>query len=158
MEGYTPIIISVLGFVFICLMISRMIRKTPASREAGTFGRAHEELRVKDQLDELLLQIQEASRENIARLDTKIRMLNQLIADADQKKKELEALVYGDAPPQKEKPPPQEKPRAPERPPDPLHEKVYSLRDEGKSPAEISAITGRDVGEIELILGLRDAK
>ena len=46
----------------------------------------------------------------------------------------------------------------PAKPANPLHDQVYTLRDQGKSTAEISTETGRDIGEIELILGLRDVK
>lgn len=102
--------------------------------------------RARTELERLLAEIQDLSREHIARLDTKIRLLNQLLLDCDRRQKELEALLSrapAAAPPTG-------------RPSNPLHAQVYSLRDSGKELLDICAATGLEKGEVELILGLRE--
>ena len=77
------------------------------------------------------------------------RMLNQLLLECDQKKRELEALLSkaGTDAPEKSAPPPKAA--------NPLHDQVYSLQDSGKELLDICAATGLEKGEVELILGLR---
>jgi hypothetical protein len=105
---------------------------------------------AQDELQNILTQVQDVSREYIAKLDTKIRILQQLLAQADQCKAELQKLL-GSAPPP---PPPPAKP-AVERPENPLHTKVYRLADAGEEISAIEAKTGLGRGEVELILALR---
>jgi hypothetical protein len=97
------------------------------------------------ELERLLAEIQDLSREHIARLDTKIRLLNQLLLDCDRKQKELEALLSRAPAP----------PAVAARPANPLHDQVYALHDSGKNLLEICGATGLEKGEVELILGLR---
>src|SRR5262249_48366589 len=102
---------------------------------------------TREELERLLTEIQDLSREHIARLDTKIRMLNQLLLECDQKKRELEELLAkagGTAPAP-----------APGKASNPLHSQVYSLQDAGKDIQDICEATGLEKGEVELILGLR---
>lgn len=146
-----PTVIAILFALCMAFTLSRIIRRSGG--RVGTFEHARSEMKVKEDLDELLLQIQQISNEQIAKLDSKIRMLNQLVIDAEQKRKELEALVHGGA-----KPGPAPEPPRAERPANPLHEQVYGLHDQGRSAAEIGAATGLEKGEIELILGLRHVR
>ncbi|MBI2900642.1 MAG: hypothetical protein HYY17_10680 [Planctomycetes bacterium] len=144
-----PAVYFALGFALLisCLMISRALRRKRES--PGLFESRELESRAREDLEHLIVQMQEVAREQIAKADLKIRMLNQLIVEADQKKKELEALLGRSAAP------PAAAPAAPPRPVNPLHEKVYSLQDRGKSPDEICGETGLERGEVEMILGLR---
>ena len=71
---------------------------------------------------EILLEIQDLSRDHIAKLDTKIRLLTQLLQDCDRKKAEIEALLGRSTSPAP----------APGRPANPLHEQVYTLLDAGQ--------------------------
>ena len=87
------------------------------------------------------------------RLDTKIRMLNQLLLECDQKKRELEDLLARAGGPAAAPADPAPAPAA--RPSNPLHTQVYSLQDSGKEILDICAATGLEKGEVELILGLR---
>ena len=138
----------VVAALFIAVVLPRLRRRRDAPREAlGSFGSATGGAR--EELERLLTEIQDLSREHIARLDTKIRMLNQLLLECDQKKRELEALLAkpGAEAPEKSAPPP--------RPVNPLHDQVYSLQDSGKELLDICAATGLEKGEVELILGLR---
>ena len=102
----------------------------------------------KQELERLLVEIQDLSRDHIARLDSKIRLLNQLLLECDKKKAELEALLGKSTP----------SAVPPARPANPLHEQVYGLRDSGQDVAAICRATGLEKGEVELILGLRDPK
>jgi hypothetical protein len=149
-------IVLVLAALFVVVVLPRLRRRREGSREPlGTFGSTTGGAR--EELERLLTEIQDLSREHIARLDTKIRMLNQLLLECDQKKRELEALLGRSALPagaltkageSAEKP-------APPRAANPLHDQVYSLQDSGKEVLDICAATGLEKGEVELILGLR---
>ncbi|MBI2923015.1 MAG: hypothetical protein HYY18_18320 [Planctomycetes bacterium] len=108
-----------------------------------------ERVEGRESLDEIFVKLQEFSRDTLARLDTKIRMLNELLARADSRIAELRALS-------------ESRPRPPEPPPgraaNPLHEKIFRLADEGRTQPEITEATGLQRGEIELILGLREKR
>ena len=124
------------GALFLGLVLP-MLRRRRAPAEPASDGHARAEL------ERLLAEIQDLSREHIARLDTKIRLLNQLLLDCDRRQKEMEALLSrGPAAP-------------PARPSNPLHDQVYSLHDAGKDLLDICGATGLEKGEVELILGLR---
>lgn len=141
------LVVLVVAALFIAVVLPRLRRRQDGPRETlGSFGSAAGGAR--EELERLLTEIQDLSREHIARLDTKIRMLNQLLLECDQKKRELEALLgkAGIAP--------AETP-APAKPANPLHDQVYSLQDSGKEILDICAATGLEKGEVELILGLR---
>ena len=148
----------VLLFSMFTLMLLRRLMRRRMNPGMGTFDTRLRPLPMRGELEELVMQIQQVSREQIARLDTKIRMLNQLILDADEKKKELEKIVYGTRVEKREDPAPVKEKMPPARPANPLHDKVYGLKDEGKDLKEISRTTGLEEGEVQLILGLRDVK
>ncbi|MBI2932455.1 MAG: hypothetical protein HYY16_12455 [Planctomycetes bacterium] len=135
----------ILGVVFVlAALLLLAARRSSSSGRPGLFAREEEE-HARDQLQRLLADIQELSREHVARLDTKIRMLQQLLAEADARIRELRGLAAQ----------PPMNPPAPTKPSNPLHERVYALADAGKSIAEIGGETGLERGEVELILGLR---
>ena len=139
----------VVAALFVAVVLPRLRRRRDEPRETlGTFGPAAGGAR--EELERLLTEIQDLSREHIARLDTKIRMLNQLLLECDQKQRTLEALL-GKAPAADAA----AKPASSARAPNPLHDQVYSLQDSGKEVLDICAATGLEKGEVELILGLR---
>lgn len=143
-------IMGIVAALFVAVILPRLRRKRSAPESLGTFEPVQRDAR--HELERLLTDIQDISREHIARLDTKIRMLNQLLLECDQKQRHLESLL-GRSPapaPLPEKPPP-----AAHRPSNPLHEQVYSLKDGGKELTDICSATGLEKGEVELILGLR---
>ena len=150
MDDNLGLLLIVVGIValLIFLILPRLMKRsgTPLLRP-GSFDEPDTGPRV--ELERLLTDIQEISREQIAKLDTKIRMMNQLLLECDQKKKELEGLLQksGTAPAPSAPPP---------RPSNPLHTEVYTLQDSGKDLAEICTKTGLEEGEVELILGLRN--
>lgn len=141
-----PYVFLLVGLAALFLVMARRRRRgTLDARPPGAF-----EADVRDprqELERVLVEIQDLSRDHIARLDTKIRLLNQLLLDCDRKKAELEALL-GKSPASPAAP-------ASARPPNPLHDQVYTLRDSGQDVAAICQATGLEKGEVELILGLR---
>lgn len=143
-----------LGFavLIVFLMLSRILKRrrqqSPGVFEGERSGGL--DPRAREQLEELIVQMQEVAREQIAKADIKIRMLNQLLADCDQKKKEIEELLGRSPEPRAAAPA-----TPPQRPTNPLHEKVWGLQDRGMSSAEICRETGLEIGEVEMILGLR---
>ncbi len=142
------ILVAALFFAVVAPRLRRRRQNAPPERP-GTFG--DPTATARDQLEQLLAEIQDLSREHIARLDTKIRLLNQLLIECDQKKKELETLLGRtvSAGLSKLEPPP------PPRPANPLHDQVYALVDSGKNVFDICTATGLEKGEVDLILGLR---
>ena len=143
-------VLAMVGALFVAIVLPRLRRRrTGGAEPMGTFDRAAIK-GPREELERLLTDIQDLSREHIARLDTKIRMLDQLLLECDRKKRDLEALLGRDPAAGTPAPPP-----APMRPANPLHEQVYSLKDSGKEVADICTATGLEKGEVELILGLR---
>ena len=147
-------VVLVVASIFVAVVLPRLRRRRDGAQETlGSFGAGAGGAR--EELERLLTEIQDLSREHIARLDTKIRLLNQLLLECDQKKRELEALLGKSVEPA-ERPfdSAQGKPHAP-RAANPLHDQVYTLQDSGKELLDICAATGLEKGEVELILGLR---
>lgn len=134
--------------LFLVLVLPKLLRRgSGAGHRPGTFGEPAMDLKA--ELERLVAEIREASREELARLDTQMRRLEQLRAECDRKAKELEALlgrVPAAAGPRREEPSP---------PVPPLHGRIYALQDSGRDVAGICAETGMEKGEVELILGLR---
>ncbi len=140
-------VILVVGALFIAIVLPRLRRRRDGPVETlGSFGASAGGAR--EELERLLTEIQDLSREHIARLDTKIRMLNQLLLECDQKKRELEGLLGKLSAPEAPS-------KSPPRSANPLHDQVYTLQDSGKQILDICAATGLEKGEVELILGLR---
>lgn len=145
-------IVLIISALFVAVVLPRLRRRKDGAQETlGSFGASAGGAR--EELERLLTEIQDLSREHIARLDTKIRMLNQLLLECDQKKRELEDVLgrAGGAAPA-----PLAPTAPPSRPANPLHSQVYTLQDSGKELLDICAATGLEKGEVELILGLRE--
>jgi TolA-binding protein len=137
---------------------------------------------TQDQLNEILVEIQQFSRDTLARMDTKIRMMHQMLAECERLTGRLEkaveeakellqkleesrtgGVVSGAAAPTVKMPSPEQTHLSPalpsaEKPINPLHARVLELFDSGQGLRQISAETGLQVGEIELILGLHGRK
>ena len=153
MEGNQGVIFMVVGLAFltVSLLLPRLRGRRSANlQREGSFGDASEDATTK--LEKLLIDIQDISREHIAKLDTKIRLLSSLLAECDQKKAELEKLLHTNG---KVEPAPTPKTPTASRPSNPLHDQVYALQDAGKGLDDICGETGLERGEVELIFGLR---
>lgn len=131
------------------LMAMTFVQRAKMRRRAGVDlgGRSGEAERreARDSLEALFVQLQEFSRETLAKLDTKIRVMNELLARADARIEELKRLSSSGA----------ASAPSPAKPANPLHDRVYRLADAGKNASEIASESGLERGEVELILGLR---
>ncbi len=141
-------------------------------------------------VDRWEVQMHDTARDLSARLDSKLSMLQALVAEADRAAARLEAalaraaepaprinpgspgrepaddssLDLAELPPrmnqqarslQHGEPPPRDAARS-AAPRDRRQEEIYTLADYGYEPAEIARRVNRPVGEVELILSLRD--
>lgn len=149
----SPLVAVLVGFGGIILLSYVLRRKAMPRRsevESFDFAAYKTQQSVKDELDHLFIQIQEVSRESIARMDTRIKTIQQLLDELEAKRKELETLLARaktvEGSPKEE---------APKKPMNPLHDKVCALHDQGRGLDEICRETGLGRGEVELILNLR---
>jgi hypothetical protein len=110
-------------------------------------------------MDQLLVELQETSREINATIDTKMIALNRLIEDANRRIETLKELRRpgsmpgtSDSPasPRDEKPLSSETLKRRE-----LECEICRLADQGKTELEIARITQTPRGEVELVLSLR---
>jgi len=125
-------------------------RFSPSAADVGRRG-------LQESMEKLLLELEELSREINSQVDTRLRALNLLIQEADQKIKELRRLqgLSDDQGPSVPEgmPPPREEPHpevTSER-----YAKVYHLAERGLSVVEIARELDMLTGEVELILALR---
>lgn len=134
---------------------------------------------VSEEIQALLADLEETSRRLTAQLDNRYTRLEQLMAEADEKIRRLEALTSaagksggdtgiaaGSTPvahvteplateAQRTLARLRQERGAPPPALDPAYEPIYTLADRGKSSREIAQELGRQPGEIELILALR---
>ncbi len=111
---------------------------------------------LQNSMEKLLLELEELSREINSQVDTRLRALNLLVQEADQKIRELrrmQGLSEDKGPSVPEMPPPREEPH-PEVTSQ-RYAKVYSLAEKGLSVVEIARELDMLTGEVELILALR---
>jgi hypothetical protein len=130
-------------------------KKDPLNKPTG-FASLSQQRSVERQMQNVLVELSEMSRQISAQLDTRAAKLEVLIKEADQKLAALKSASNGaqsDPPPSRIEPDRQE-PRdgggALEQ-----HAEVYALADQGRSVHEIAERLNRPDGEIELILALR---
>jgi hypothetical protein len=103
---------------------------------------------VRRELARLVEELKGAVRQQVDRLDREVRRVQEAVAEAERARAALEdARTRLDPKPSAK--------AAGEKPGNPLHSRVFELRDAGKEPADIGVETGLEVGEVELILGLR---
>jgi hypothetical protein len=133
--------------------------KDPLAKTPSMSSLSHQR-NVERQMQNLLVELSEMTRQISAQLDTRTQKLQMLISDADERITELKKLQ--NMPPSQ----PIAQPRATVTPsvtrnipiPDPVDEKhrpIYALSDQGKSAADIARELSRPAGEVELILALR---
>jgi hypothetical protein len=138
---------------------------------------------VKRNMEQLLIELEELSRNINAQIDTKFAKLERSIVDADKRISALRILIdearrvgggSGDrsegpgeqlgggeaaARPSADAPlePPDEQRGGAGRRPDERYQRIYELADRGLSPVQISQEVGQETGEVELILNLRNS-
>lgn len=142
-----------------------MRKKDPLSRPSG--GRLSQQRNVERQMESLLVELSEMSRQITAQLDTRSQKLEMLIQEADEKIAELERAKCGETPEPRMTPAEREawtvKPdpapvhiaAAPSIQVDPRHQEIYDLADNGAAAPDIARQLNRPRNEVELILALR---
>jgi hypothetical protein len=128
-------------------------KKDPLAK-APSYASLAQQRTVERQMQNVLVELSEMSRQITAQLDTRAAKLEMLIKEADEKIAALRAPVELAALPAVCPAPQLEEPAAETRP-DPRHADVYSLADSGRSSREIAQELNRPSGEVELILALR---
>jgi len=123
------------------------------------------------EIQALLSELEETCRRLTAQLDNRYQRLELLLSEADEKIKRLEGMTGAAAGPAPEKMAPvsaaaalegqkalarlRKERGAPAASDDPAYQPIYALADGGKNSREIAQQLGRQPGEIELILALR---
>jgi hypothetical protein len=156
-------LIAIVVAVSVMMIISARRRRlqdanSPRAYAREQITRLREEAEIKDNLEAVIVQVQDVTRQLNAQLDTKFCRLEQVIRDADARIAELDRLVRMT----------EGRPACDvtvddrNRTPAPAeavgksaYARVYALADAGYSPVDIAAQTGQGTGEIELILALR---
>ncbi len=112
---------------------------------------------VRRDLSRLIDELRAGVREQVERLDREVKRIQAAVADAERVRHALEEARDRAAPSPSAKATGDRPPAAPpaKAAANPLHSRVFELRDSGKEPADIGVETGLEVGEVELILGLR---
>ena len=168
-------VIAGIGIIFLTLGLPHLRRRTgigrpgpvprPPRPEPSEADAVSSEAR--EVLDETLVRATEFMREAHARMDTKVRILNHLLAEVEQAKKDLDlrleearrlgaAAVARQAPPARPPAtPPAEIPPLRDPLPPPQRDRVFTLADRGLTHQQISMETGIQRGEVELMLQTR---
>ena len=148
--AWTLIALGGFGVVYLFVLRPMMRRKKdPLERPAG-FAGLSQQRSVERQMQNLLVELSEMSRQITAQLDTRAGKLEALIKEADEKIIAIQSANNGSTQPQPTNPI-----ERIEEMPDPRHAEVYALADEGRDSNDIASRLNRPRGEIELILALR---
>lgn len=151
---YLPVLIVVILLALV-VVLPRMARRKPSG--GRTVGTAVPSVRGREQMEDLLVKLHDISREMQAKLDTKMRVLNRLIEEANEKIRELDARGIKEKETKSDKASggTRDVAQAPPRPETGKYASVYELADAGHDVVSISRRTGLQPGEIELLLELR---
>jgi hypothetical protein len=154
--------LAMLALFYMAVLRPMMRRKKDPLERGSGFSSLSQQRAVERQMQNLLVELSEMSRQITAQLDTRSAKLELLIKEADEKIAALKRLGASEAsapasPILEDPEPAGSLPPAPVEI-DPRHAAVYSLADEGRDIGEIATTLGRPRGEVELILALRGEK
>lgn len=154
------LIIGVGVFIMTYIIIRPFMRRKNDPMDKPAFGRSLSQQRtVERQMESLLVELSEMTRQMSAQLDNRSAKLEILLKEADERIVQLRRLQQNAVPASPAQTPAFEAPvepvAAPMSEPDPAHAEVYALADQGRSVSEIATGLSRPSGEIELILALR---
>jgi hypothetical protein len=143
------------ALILLMIIPRRLARRSRVLDDPARGPSPHEALRRS--MDQLLVELQETSREINATIDTKMIALNRLIEEADHRIETLRELRRpGGAAGTPASPAREELPLSAEAlKRRELEREIYRLADEGKTELEIARITRTPRGEVELVLSLR---
>ncbi len=145
------ILASVAFLVLIFVLMRRTAARSTSIEHRSHGGPAGRQPRapvepLRGEAERLLVELEDFGREIEGRLETRLRHLTRLIAEADKAIERLNAAVAasgektGQAMPEGESPP--------------VRARIVALSEAGKQPADIAQALGLPKGEVELVLGL----
>jgi hypothetical protein len=141
-------------FTIMYVVIRPWFRKKDPLSKAPAYASLAQQRSVEREMQNVLVELSNMSRQITAQLDTRAAKLEALIREADEKIAAMQSVPASPAPTSPAWAPLMDAPDS--RPPsDPRHAQVYALADEGRSSMEIAQQLNRPSGEIELILALR---
>lgn len=147
-----PLLFAIIAVVFLLSSVRRRLRQRQQEPDRESAQRepphANPKQRLRRDLENLIVELQELSREISAQIDTRFAKLEAAMRDADRRIAVLNRLARQLAEHKGERPPEPEDHDA-------RHAVVYELADAGLSPVEIAKDLGKTPGEVELILKLR---
>lgn len=173
--GYWQLALVLAGIGFLGLFARWRKARTPVMPSAQEMRERDEEPnRYRNAADKAVVELLETSRVLNAQVDTKIRILNRLVKDAEEHTAKLEALLAEAKALQSDGLQPAPRGRNPDAQPaetsrasargaaakaeperkfmSDLHERIHRLRSEGKSVAEIAKATNLSTTEVEFIV------
>lgn len=165
LEGSIAVVLMTSAVVFIIFMVLRNKDKTKNTSHFQTaLSRSSSASydKIRNELEELFVQIEEAASSYVAKLDTKIKLAQGLLSEIEKQKAELQAALSQiqrtkagtaakddlDAVAGAE--------MSDVKPANPLHRRVFELRKQNRTTREIAREVGLTEGEVELILGITD--
>lgn len=152
------------GAVLLLFIVMSNLRKKVSRRQAAHVDPREqvEETRqtnaLRNDTRQMMIELEDLTRRFGAQLDAKSTKLERLLDEADAKIAELRAAIDGGARPGDggSDGPARELPaQAEPEEINPLAKDIYKLADEGRSAVDIARELGEHVGEVELILALR---
>lgn len=153
--------VGVVGLVFFSLRISRRARQhaTDTNKQMHEqFSSLREHSALRGSMDQLLIQLEEYSRQCNAQIDTKCAKIEMVVRDADERIARLETLLDKVKRIKISRPPEAAEPVAEKAPStsDGRVRRMYDLADSGMTPLKIAEEIGVSLGEVELTLNLRN--
>ena len=164
------VVLAVVALTAVMLSTRRRIRdsqRQPSHTAREQFAQLKEQSSAVRDVEQVILELDQVSRQIHGRLDTKLARLEAVIHDADVRIEKLTRLMQrADGEPHLEITLDQEEPRElsrrrraePVQQEDDRHSAVLRLADRGRSPLKIAQELGCPVGEVELILALRQTR
>lgn len=171
-NGMMMLLLVLAATVIMIVLLRRHQFRSTTRREVARdhIARVRDQHQLRDSMGELLLELEEVSRRVAAQIETRYAKLEAVIRDADHRIARLEQLV-GRRPNEATKP--ESEPRAsaggrslarenenrgsqPDESSDPRLRRVYELVDAGATPIKAAEQLGMPLGEVELILNLRN--
>lgn len=98
-SGWSSAVLICLGIAIVYVAIWRPWKRLPPGAGGSYSVQGREEADLERSLQEVLASLHELSRDTLAKLDTKIRLLNQYLMEADDRIRRLEQLGAGSAAP-----------------------------------------------------------
>ena len=158
------LVLAVAGLTILMLSTRRRVREhqqQPRSTARARYAELERKASAKRDIEEVMLELDQLSRQVHGQLDTKFAKLEAVIRDADQRIDRLSRLLQtASARPTCDLTLGVEDPHTPPTAPDLIpedqpHTTIYRLADAGVPAPEIATKIDRPVGEVELILALR---